>query len=111
MIDLADKKRAAHLRRKYGITIEQYNTLLKKQEGCCAICKRHSGEFATRLAVDHDHSSGEVRGLLCNYCNHRVVGRHRDSELLRRVADYIEQGTGWFIPKKKKVIKRKPKRN
>jgi hypothetical protein len=58
--------------------------------------------------VDHDHFSGEIRGLLCTYCNYRVVGKHRDGELLRRIADYVEQGTGWFVPKKKKTKKRKP---
>lgn len=104
------KKKSAryyHLRQKYGITEEQYNRLLEKQKGCCAICDRHSSEFKTRLSVDHNHFTGELRGLLCNYCNRRVVGRHRDGDLLRRLADYVEQGTGWFIPKKRRPKKRK----
>jgi hypothetical protein len=110
MIDAADKKRASHLRLRFGITLEQYNSLLAKQRGCCAICERDASEFNTRLAVDHDHASGEIRGLLCNYCNRRIVGRHRDAALLRRVADYVSQGTGWFVPKKRRPVKRKPKR-
>ena len=102
-----DKRRASHLRNKYGISLEQYAELLSKQKGCCAICDRHHSEFTTRLAVDHNHVSGEIRGLLCNYCNRRVVGRHRDAKVIRRLADYLDQGTGWFVPKKKKTIKRK----
>lgn len=101
-LNTKDKARAYSLMRLYGITLEQYDELLLRQEEKCAACLRHQDEFPTRLAVDHDHKTGEVRGLLCNYCNHRVVGRHRDSSLLRRVADYLDVGTGWFVPPKKK---------
>lgn len=103
--------RARNLRNKFGITIEQYNELLEKQNHCCAICDRHEDEFKTRMAVDHNHATGEIRGLLCTYCNHRVIGRHRNGDMLRKMADYVDQGTGWFVPKKKRPVKRKPKRN
>jgi DNA-directed RNA polymerase subunit RPC12/RpoP len=93
---------------KYGLTLIQYNELLRKQKNSCALCERHESEFKTRLAVDHNHISGEIRGLLCQYCNHRVIGRHRDGTLLRKMADYVDGGTGWFVPKKKRPIKRKP---
>lgn len=56
------------LKKKYGITILEYNSMLFKQSGVCAIC----GNVATggrRLSVDHDHASGNVRGLLCQNCN------------------------------------------
>lgn len=102
-----EKRRDRYLRNKYGITSEQYNELLKKQDGKCAICEKHHTAFPRRLAVDHNHHTGEVRGLLCTYCNHRVVGRHRDAKLLRKIADYVEQGTGWFVPKKTRPRKRK----
>lgn len=108
---LMSKVRERHLRLKYGITLEQYNELLSGQNDCCAICERHKDEFKINLAVDHNHSTGEVRGLLCSYCNHRVIGRHRDGELLRKMAAYVERKTGWFVPKRKRPIKRKPKRN
>jgi hypothetical protein len=101
-----DKQRAYALRRLYGLSTEQYDELLERQSGNCAVCLRPESEFNVRLAVDHDHISGEVRGLLCRYCNHRLVGRHRDPELLRRIADYLEVGTGWFVPPKKKKRKR-----
>jgi hypothetical protein len=106
-----EKRDLDHRRRRlmatYGITLEQYNELLEKQNHCCAICDRHENEFKSKLCVDHNHITREIRGLLCTYCNHRVVGRHRDGDALRKVADYIDQGTGWFAPKKKRTRKRK----
>jgi hypothetical protein len=98
--------RERHLRSHYGITVAQYEELLSKQDGRCAICKRKAEEFKTRLAVDHDHTTLEIRGLLCSHCNHRLVGRHRDAVLLRRIADYIEQGTGLYVPLRKKRRRR-----
>ena len=82
--------------------------MLDKQDHCCAICDKHKSEFNQNLAVDHNHVTGEIRGLLCTYCNHRVIGRHRDGNLLRKMADYVDQGTGWFVPKQKRPIKRRP---
>lgn len=102
--------RAHHLRRTYGITTEQYNTLLSKQDHCCAVCGKHESDENKRLSVDHNHFTGEIRGLLCTMCNYRHVGRHKDSSLLRKIADYLDQGTGWYVPKKVKTKKRKPSR-
>lgn len=99
-------KHAYHIRRVYGLTPEQYQELYDKQQGKCPICLRHQDEFPQRLSVDHNHKTNEVRGLLCRYCNHRVVGRHTDPDLLRRVADYLENHTGWFVPPKKRRKRR-----
>lgn len=107
--NVGETPRGKHLRRTYGISVAQYEELLEKQDHCCAICGKHADEEKRSLAVDHNHVTGEIRGLLCGYCNHRLVGRHRDGDLLRRIADYIEQGTGWFVPKKKRPRKRKKK--
>lgn len=102
--------RKDYLRRKYGITEEQYNALLLKQDGNCAVCGRRASSFKVRLAVDHDHSSGRIRGLLCNFCNRRVVGRHRKekgAELLKAAYEYLTKETiGWVVPPKKKKKKR-----
>lgn len=96
------RARGYALKRKYGITLEQYDELLEKQNGSCAICSKHSSTFKTALAVDHDHRTGRIRGLLCTHCNYRMVAKHRDGDLLRKIADYIEQGTDWYVPEKKK---------
>lgn len=98
--------RKYHLNKKYGLTVEQYDEMLEKQNHRCAVCNKHEDDVKTRLAVDHNHITGEIRGLLCTYCNHRIVGRHRDGALLRRIADYIEQGTGLFVPPKPKRKKK-----
>lgn len=67
--------------RKYWphLTLKQAEAERQKlaiaQNDMCAICFRHEGEFANRLAVDHNHRSGRVRGLLCFRCNKFLVGR------------------------------------
>jgi len=105
--------RAGELRRRYGITIQQYEELLAKQNYCCAICNRNQSVFKTRLAVDHCHSgpnAGSIRGLLCNNCNHRLIGKHTDGSLLRKMADYVESTTGLYVPENMVKPKRKSTR-
>lgn len=78
------------LQREYGISIETYETMLVAQGGVCAICKKACAT-GRALAVDHDHVTKEVRGLLCANCNNGL-GRFNDSPaLLREAANYIPQ--------------------
>lgn len=72
---MKSKQRNAYLKRKYGITLKQYNEKLKAQDSRCELCGRHKSEFTRSLAVDHDHKSGRIRGLLCFTCNKLRVGR------------------------------------
>ena len=65
------------LRRRYGITQEQYDAMFRAQNGSCAICGGQSLD-GKRLHVDHDHKTGKVRGLLCINCNHGL-GKFQDS--------------------------------
>lgn len=66
----ASKIKAQRLRfRLYGITNDDYNTMFQEQGGKCKICNRHQMEFNISLAIDHDHQTGKVRGLLCGKCN------------------------------------------
>lgn len=102
--------RERYLLKTYGITEKQYDQMLKKQGGGCWICGKTPEKEKKNLAVDHNHKTGELRGLLCQFCNHRVVGRHTDPDLLRRVSDYLSQGTGLFVPPKVKKKRRKRKR-
>lgn len=103
-----EKARWARIFRVYGITREQYDEL---DEGNCVICLREWSD-AVRPCVDHDHKSTEIRGVICLYCNHRIVGRHRDGALIRRVADYLDRPRkGWLVPPKKKKKKVKGKTN
>lgn len=79
---------AARLKSEFGMTPEHYADLLDLQEGGCAIC---DGRPVTeRLAVDHDHETGEVRGLLCSKCNMELLGGIRHSHrLASRAALYL----------------------
>jgi hypothetical protein len=96
------RARAYSLKRLYGITPEQYDEMLRDQNYCCAVCGRHESEFKTKLAVDHDHVTLDLRGCLCTFCNSRVIGRHRDPELFRRAYEYlIAPRRGWLAPKRK----------
>lgn len=79
--------------RHYGITYAQYQQLLERQGGVCAICLRPqdpSGK-TKRLAVDHDHKTRKIRGLLHSWsCNRRLLGNYSDPNLFRRAANYLE---------------------
>jgi hypothetical protein len=73
------KARAHSLKRLYNLTTEQYNEMLEQQNNKCAICgitKTECGEF---LCVDHDHTTNEVRGLLCKDCN-LAIAKFKDNE-------------------------------
>lgn len=86
-----DSRHYEHVKKRYGLTREQYDALLHLQNGLCAICRRGpEGSGKQRLTVDHDHRTGEVRGLLCNHCN-AALGNFRDDPLVLRAAiTYLE---------------------
>lgn len=73
--------------KKYGLTTESYDEMLKAQNGICLICHRHPRKY--RLVVDHDHKTGKVRGLLCSRCNWGLGKFFECSEWLQRAADYL----------------------
>ena len=70
--------------------MQEYNSLFLKQNGCCAICKKHQSEFTISLAVDHDHITKKVRGLLCYNCN-MGLGRFKDNlDYLNNASKYLK---------------------
>lgn len=78
------------LRLEYGMTWDEYELLLACQDYRCAICKGKPRKWM--LAVDHDHKTGEIRGLLCSRCNHKLLGSANDDPArLRAAADYLEE--------------------
>lgn len=88
----ARRRYSHHLKRKFGISIEDYEKLLAAQDGVCRICKDPPG-FGERgrLHVDHDHSDGRIRGLLCMNCN-QGLGQFRDDvALLSAAVAYLEE--------------------
>lgn len=81
------KLQERELRLKYGLSLKDYYDMWDKQEGVCAICSENCSK---NLAVDHDHQTGKVRGLLCQKCN-RGLGLFNDKpELLGKAKKYLE---------------------
>lgn len=85
-------RRDARLRAEFGISSADYDRMLEQQHGGCAICaKPFAGKGGQRLAVDHCHGTGAVRGLLCTNCNQGLGKFADDAERLRRAADYLNR--------------------
>jgi hypothetical protein len=92
-VDGLREKRKIEMRTRrlkgFGLTEEAYDSILAKQGSGCAICGAKEGWKGKRLAVDHDHETGAVRGLLCDRCN-TAIGKFEDSpELLLRAVEYL----------------------
>jgi cytochrome c553 len=78
------------IKSRYGLTMQQYQEMVKAQNGRCAIC----GKIPTKaygLQVDHDHSSGKVRALLCHACNVTVGFINESPELAMQIAKYLNE--------------------
>jgi hypothetical protein len=85
----AERDRELWLKNHFGITLADYDAMLERQGGGCAICGCRRSKNGKRLAVDHCHVTGDVRGLLCDNCN-RGLGYFGDnSERLTKAAEYL----------------------
>ena len=86
--------RKAHYRHKYSITIEEYNRLFRRQKGCCAICRIHQDKLKRRLAIDHNHKTGKIRGLVCQKCN-RFIERDwsKYERFYKRIRRYLTKNS------------------
>jgi hypothetical protein len=82
------------LQNTYGITLEEYLSIKEKQDNACAICHTKESLLRKSLAVDHNHSTGKIRGLLCSRCN-RGLGFFQDnSSLLNKARIYLDEHDG-----------------
>lgn len=79
--------RRAHLWKCFQITLEEYEEILEAQGGACACCHRKP-KPGKSLAVDHDHKTGLIRGLLCFMCNKRMLGARSDG-IIEAMYEYI----------------------
>lgn len=84
----AANNRRSHLKRKFGITVEDYDRMLAEQGGGCAICGAPPPEGSS-LHVDHDHQTGRVRGLVCFKHNNALGDFGDDPELLQKATTYL----------------------
>jgi hypothetical protein len=87
----AGLNRAAIRKRKYGISPTDYAALLDRQGGLCAICKGSASgrKDSSELCVDHDHTTNQIRGLLCHSCNRGIGMLRDDPDIIQRAADYL----------------------
>jgi hypothetical protein len=90
-----DRHKENQLKAKYGITLDEYNQMLEKQNGVCALChqpertKISRGNGIRSLAVDHCHNTGIVRGLLCNTCNSFVGKYEKYKSIFSKIENYL----------------------
>lgn len=82
-------KRRVHLLRRYGLTLAEYDAMLSQQDGRCGICRRTT---SNNLYVDHNHETGEVRGLLCHACNVKLISIE-DRAFRSAAMKYLERFT------------------
>jgi hypothetical protein len=96
-----DLAKSSDLKKSFGITIKDYVAMSHKQGGKCAICNSEetnlhiTGGTTRKLAVDHNHTTGQVRGLLCGACNKAIGYFQEDVQRLKSAVTYLES----FIPK------------
>ena len=80
--------RTKYYLRQYGITVEEYEHMYEMQKGVCKICSKPE-PIKTRLCVDHNHTTGKVRGLLCTHCNTALGHMFDNVSLLQNAIGYL----------------------
>ena len=75
--------------KSFGISVEEYEKMIELQENKCAICDVHHSELNKLLSVDHNHSTGKVRGLLCVRCNFGIGYFKENIKILERAIEYV----------------------
>ena len=95
---LKKQYREAGLKAKFGMSIEEYDKLFFLQQGKCAICGQPETEtrlgVVKRLAVDHNHTTGKIRGLLCCSCNKALGLLKDDISIMKSAIDYLNNDAG-----------------
>ena len=91
----SERGRRNLLKREYNLTVQDYDKMVEKQKGLCAIClKPETASFkgkTKRLSIDHDHKTEKVRGLLCGRCNNFIGLAKEDIEILLRAMGYLSK--------------------
>ena len=97
------KNKNNKLKKAYGIGLEEYNQLFENQQGCCAVCGIHQSELTRSLAVDHCHTTGAIRGLLCSKCNTALGLLNESEQIMKNLIKYMSEAG---MSKKKKPSKK-----
>lgn len=90
-----DKQKEQNLKHFFGITLADYNSIKESQNGVCAICElpetsKHQSGKTRDLAVDHCHTTGKIRGLLCTRCNNGIGNFKDNTEFLQKAINYLK---------------------
>jgi hypothetical protein len=96
------QRREWNLKKKFGITLKDYDNLLKSQDYSCYICGKLQSEINKHLDVDHNHKTGKIRGLLCAYCNRMLLRYLRDNKLhaiglIKYLTKAIKEDKDWEV--------------
>ena len=83
--------RKSKLKNNFNLTLEQYDEMFEEQNGMCACCNTHQSSLSISLAVDHCHTTGKIRKLLCNRCNLLLGNADESVELLENIIKYINK--------------------
>lgn len=87
----SEQERRYRYKRKWGLSIEEFEAMIKKQDGKCAICSTNVPGGAHNVwHIDHDHETDEIRGLLCSKCNIGLGHFQDDFELLQKASEYLK---------------------
>ena len=84
---VADIQRKSHIKKSYNLSITQYEEMAERQAGLCFLCDKPCAT-GQRLSVDHNHETGEVRGLLCRRCNTKLAALE-DERWFKRASAYL----------------------
>jgi Recombination endonuclease VII len=102
--DVMFKTWKRNLFRNYGMTPECFNALWQQQSGLCDVCKAPmlpKGRTSDAACVDHNHATGEVRGLLCRGCNHGIGCLKDSPKVLQQAIEYLEKRGNYSSLKEK----------
>jgi hypothetical protein len=83
--------RNSALKIKYGITLEEFNTILKQQNYCCEICGKHQDTVKKSFHIDHNHKTKDIRGILCNKCNMAIGLLQEDLLIFDSAIKYLQK--------------------
>lgn len=90
---IAIAKRKHWLTYRYGISIDEYENLFNLQNGVCLICHKPENRPNKKLAVDHDHATGKIRGLLCDKCNRALGYFDENIESMKEAIKYLQSNS------------------
>lgn len=90
-----EKRKDYYLKAKYNTSWEEFSNLFTTQNGTCCICMKkisifaETSDYSSVACVDHNHTTGEIRGLLCNHCNTAIGLLKENPELFKRAISYL----------------------